>query len=61
MPNKKYMDEHLLLHTLRIELMNGKVLAYNIDAHLELGRAFIYPDEIWEEMEEMRKMEDNKN
>ena len=33
MPNKKYMDEHLLLHTLRIELMNGKVLAYNIDAY----------------------------
>ena len=32
MPNKKYMDEHLLLHTLRIELMNGKVLLYNIDA-----------------------------
>ena len=33
MPNKKYVDEHLLLHTLRIELMNGKVLLYNIDAH----------------------------
>lgn len=27
------MDEHLLLHTLRIELINGKVLLYNIDAH----------------------------
>ncbi|MEO6733047.1 MAG: hypothetical protein ABIN01_17620 [Ferruginibacter sp.] len=27
------MDEHLLLHTLRIELMNGKVLFYNIDAY----------------------------
>jgi hypothetical protein len=33
MPNKKYMDEHVLLHTLRIELMNEKVLAYNIDAY----------------------------
>ena len=33
MPTKKYMDEHVLLHTLRIELMNGKVLLYNIDAH----------------------------
>ena len=33
MPTKKYMDEHLLLHTLRIELMNGKVLLYNIDAY----------------------------
>ena len=32
----------------------------NIDC-LELGSAFIYPDEIWEEMENMRKMEDNKN
>ncbi len=33
MPNKKFMDEHLLLHTLLIELMNGKVLLYNIDAY----------------------------
>src|ERR1019366_6733122 len=33
MPNKKYMDEHVLLHTLRIELMNGKVLLYNIDGY----------------------------
>ena len=27
------MDEHVLLHTLRIELMNGKMLLYNIGAH----------------------------
>lgn len=33
MPTKKYIDEHLLFHTLRIELMNGKVLRYNIHAY----------------------------
>ena len=33
MPTKKYMDEHVLVHTLRIELMNGRVLRYNIDAY----------------------------
>lgn len=33
MPSKKFMDEHVLLHTLRIELMNGKVLLYIIDAY----------------------------
>ena len=33
MPTKKYMDEHLLLHTLRIELINGKMLLYSIDAY----------------------------
>lgn len=33
MPTKKYIDEHMLVHTLRIELMNGKVLHYNIPAY----------------------------
>ncbi len=33
MPTKKYMDEHVLEHTLRIELMNGKVLLYSLDAY----------------------------
>ena len=32
----------------------------NIDC-LEVARAFIYPDHMWEEMENMRKTEDNKN
>ena len=32
----------------------------NIDC-LELARAFIYPDDMWEEMENMRRLEDNKN
>ena len=32
----------------------------NIDC-LEVARAFIYPDDMWEEMENMRKIEDNKN
>ena len=27
------MDEHVLIHTLRIELINGRVLRYNIDAY----------------------------
>ena len=33
MPTKKYMDEHVLVHTLRIELLNGRVLRYNVDAY----------------------------
>lgn len=32
----------------------------NIDC-LEVDRAFIYPDDMWEEMENMRKIENNKN
>ena len=32
----------------------------NIDC-LELDRAFIYPDETWEDLENMRRLEDNKN
>ncbi|MBA2562130.1 MAG: hypothetical protein H0V14_04315 [Chitinophagaceae bacterium] len=30
---KKYIEHHIQLHTLRIELISGKVLLYNIDAH----------------------------
>lgn len=29
---KKYIEHHVQLHTLRVELMNGKVLLYRIDA-----------------------------
>lgn len=30
---KKYLEHHIQIHTLRIELLNGKVLFYNIDAY----------------------------
>lgn len=30
---KKYMEHHVQVHTLRIELISGKVLLYSIDAH----------------------------
>jgi hypothetical protein len=35
MVSKKFREEHLLLHTLRIELMNGRVLLYRIDARIK--------------------------
>ena len=30
---KKYIEHHVQVHTLRIELISGKVLLYSIDAH----------------------------